>query len=201
MLQVNKIHWTEEELKVAGNTTFILTKHAVIRKVSDQFGVLERELKAIIGNYDLSHTKANVSAGKIFRGENYRLFPYVLLDFPRTFNTSTVFAFRSMFWWGHEFSFTLHLQGEALELFREKILLNIEKLKNNGVWICVSETPWQYHFERTNYCPLEEFDTQALERVIRDKNFLKLSRKLPVEEFDSIPEKGVETMKLFFQLF
>ncbi|HQW24051.1 MAG TPA: hypothetical protein PLI47_12175, partial [Bacteroidia bacterium] len=58
------------------------------------FGQLEVELKKVVSASGLQVDNLNVSSGKIFRGENYRGFPYVLLDCPRLFNRESVFAFR-----------------------------------------------------------------------------------------------------------
>lgn len=200
MSQVNKFHWTEEERQLAGSKAFILTKHSIVRKVSDLFGELERELKAIIADYELEATGANVSAGKIFRGENYRLFPYVLLDYPRIFNTSTIFAFRSMFWWGNEFSFTLHLQGEALERLRVKLEENIDRLSGQSVYFCIADGPWQYHFEQDNYRRLDEMDLKEVKEWIRTKPFVKFSRSLPLDQMDDVLLTGKNTMKLFLEM-
>ena len=45
----------------------------------------------------------NAYSGKISRGENYRGLPYLILDYPAYFSQKDIFAFRTMFWWGHFF--------------------------------------------------------------------------------------------------
>lgn len=162
------------------------------------FGEMEREMKAKQEQFKLEVNGLNVSSGKIFRGENYKLFPYILLDYPRLFSADSVFAFRSMFWWGHEFSFTMHLQGHALDKFRKSILENIQNLTNREVYYCVNETPWQYYFNHDNYILIE--DCIDLLENIRTKPFIKLSRKLPVNKFENVFVYCLDTYNLFFNM-
>ncbi len=199
MVQVNKIGFTTEELGVVTDRSFVLLKHAAIKKITDGFGELERNLKKDIGQFDLPVEGLNTSTGKIFKGENYQLFPYVLLDYPRLFNTKSIFAFRTMFWWGHEFSFTIHVQGEALSYYRPRMEKNIDQLMNQSVYYCVNENPWHYHFGTDNYLPIEEILNEH-SAIPESKSFIKLSRKLPIDQFDLVYEYGKETMELFFSV-
>ena len=98
----------------------------------------------------------NIESPKIFKGENYRQLPYIVLDYPRHFSTDRVFAFRSMFWWGKEFSFTLHLQGKAWEYYRNRVAERMGMLTGNDFYCCVNNSPWQYYFENDNYVVLDE---------------------------------------------
>ncbi|MBK8586251.1 MAG: hypothetical protein IPN88_12835 [Bacteroidetes bacterium] len=84
------------------------------------------------------------------------------------FNRESVFAFRSMFWWGNEFTFTIHIQGEAWEKFKSSLISNFEKLENRGILFCINESPWQYHLGEDNYLLLDS--KQDLEQA---KDFLQ----------------------------
>lgn len=200
MSQVNNFNFTDEELAVATDKHFILVKHDVMRKVSALFGELEREMKKDIAPLDPGNTGANFSAGKIFRGENYERFPYVLLDYPRIFNTRTVFAFRTMFWWGNEFSFTLHLQGEAMDRFRERLKENLPNTSMPGTYICVHESPWQYHFNPDNYVLLEDVLKEQKLDALLSRSFVKLSRKLSIDQFSNVIAEGKMTLNGFLKL-
>lgn len=200
MTQVNNFNLTGEELKLAKDQSFILTKLEVIRKVSELFGQLERELKSNIAEFELEKTGANVSAGKIFRGENYQQFPYVLLDYPRIFNTQTVFAFRSMFWWGNEFSFTLHLQGEAWQLYKENVLRNLKESADEEIYCCINDTPWKYHFNPDNYELLSALKSGSKIDQLAEKPFLKVSKRLSIDQFSDVLSFGKKTMNEFFLL-
>jgi len=67
----------------------------------------------------------------------------MVLDFPALFTTKTVFAYRTMFWWGNFFSASLHLERIALNYFRNSIIRNFGKLLKKDVYIGIGDTPWQ----------------------------------------------------------
>src|SRR5205085_6167099 len=131
-------------------------KHNATQKILELFGDLERTLKAEDLLHELHFDNLEKTTGKIFRGENYRKLPYVVLDYPKLFSADNVLAFRTMFWWGNEFSFTLHLQGRALDKFRAAIEKNIHTLQHKQFYFCVNDSPWQYSFTADNYLPLDE---------------------------------------------
>jgi hypothetical protein len=197
-VQVNKLNFSHAETVAMLDQEFFLLKSSAIEKVVELFGTLERGLQEKVGWLDMNFEDVNISNGKIFRGENYKKYPYVVLDYPRQFSTQSIFAFRTMFWWGHEFSFTLHLQGDSLEKYRKTIFNNSEKLIDHDVFFCVNDTPWQYLFEKENYVPIEELTNRSEELLT--KPFLKLSRRLPVDAQEKVQQYCYETFKLFMEL-
>jgi len=199
-VQDTKLSFSSEEMDVMRDSGFFVLKHEVTQKILKLFGGLEIEIMKKISEYPfLSFPELHIKEkGKIFRGENYRLLPYVLLDCPRVFTTETVFSFRSMFWWGNEFSFTLHLQGKALDMFRENIRRNISMLEKQGFFFCLNDTPWEYSFEKENYNLLDEMverDSAGLNKLIDDKSFLKLSRKIELSKYKEANQFGIETFE------
>ncbi len=205
MVQDTKLTFSEEEMDAMQNSRFFFVKNDVTQKVTQLFGDLENELMKSVSDFPfLSSAEWQIKAkGKIFRGENYRLMPYLILDCPRVFNTETVFAFRSMFRWGHEFTFTLHLQGLALELSRKKIGQYISDLNRLQYYVCVNDTPWEYTFDKDNYVLLDEMTehrSDELKKIISTGNFLKLSRKLGLKDFSHAVSYGVETFEKLMKL-
>ena len=200
MVQDTKLTFSREELDVMMNSRFFLVKNDATQKIVQLFGELEKELLSSVSVFPflMSNELQIKEKGKIFRGENYRLMPYLILDYPRVFNSQTVFAFRSMFRWGHEFSFTLHLQGESLELFRKNIQNNLTVLNGHQFYFCVNNTPWEYTFDESNYI---RFDTMLeerndeLQKIILENNFIKLSRKLDLADFEKVISFGVDTFE------
>ena len=178
--------------------SFFLLKHSATKKIVELFGKMEEHLKPLAQTFTPLVPGVNTTTGKIFRGENYRLFPYVVLDFPKLFSTKSIFAFRTMFWWGHEFSFTLHLQGEALDQYRPVIERNMHMLQGKEVYYCVGDSPWQYHFESDNYDRLDSLLTGG--REFPRLNFLKLARKMDIQKYPNLVEEGVETYRIFMDL-
>jgi hypothetical protein len=197
--------FTNEEIQAVLDSKFFYIKHSVTEKLLRLFGELEKTLTLSMKDYYFfSSEEIQVKEkGKIFRGENYRKLPYILLDCPRLFSTGTVFAFRSMFWWGKEFSFTLHLQGQAQELFRTKLTEQIQQLRGSDYFICVNSTPWEYHFEADNYQSLDAFlnhESKQLNRLLIENPFIKISRKLSIEQHADVVHYGNETFNQLMKM-
>ena len=194
MAQVSKITFSREELQAITDPEIFYRKHAILKKVMALFGETAKDLDKIVSEFPELNQFTNVMSPKIFRGENYKLLPYMVLDHPRKFSAETIFAFRSMFWWGKEFSFTLHLQGEALRAFGKNISEKINSLRGNDFYWCVNSTPWQYYFEKDNYILLDEIPESEIN--LQEKDFIKLSRKIPVNDFENVPETAASTFAL-----
>lgn len=204
-MQDTKLTLRDEELEAIMNSRFFLVKRDVTEKIFDLFGILEKELKEKSAGYSfiVSGELETMEKGKIFRGENYRFMPYVLLDYPRVFTTENVFAFRSMFLWGNEFSFTLHLQGKALELFRKKMIQHLSLLQGKFFFFCVNDSPWEYSFEEKNYKKFDDLYSQnqdELEEKIRTQSFIKFSRQLKLTEYEQAITYGLETFELLMNV-
>jgi hypothetical protein len=198
IVQVTNFNFSPEEEAAICERDFFLLKNSATKKIMDIFAQLEKNIIKGIKNYPIELTDLNKSKGKIFRGENYRLFPYILLDCPRLFSTRSVFAFRTMFWWGHEFSFTLHLQGEALDKYRNAAFKNFDSLSDKEVYYCINDTPWQYNFEKENYVLSDNIESRREELLT--KPFIKLSRKLNADSHQKVLDYGMDTFKLFMGL-
>jgi hypothetical protein len=185
------------DLTILTDQVFFPSRFRIAAELDRVLAVLKDALEEELRGRELPVSGLDTSRGKIFRGENYRQFPYQLLDFPRRFDSKGVFAFRSLCRWGHEWSFTLHLQGEGLEPFRERLGSGRAALLDHEVWWCVNDTPWEYHFEAGNYLPLGDVSvSEYLQRVQRG-NFVKLSRRLELERTEAVTAFGCETFRLF----
>lgn len=197
-MQVTNFNFSQGEASAICERNFFILKNSATQKIIDLFALLEKEMKNELMLYPIDVNELNSSTGKIFRGENYRSFPYIVLDYPRLFSTNSIFAFRSMFWWGHEFSFTLHLQGQAFEKYKKSLNENFSHLPGKEVYFCVNDTPWQYNFDKENYLPLEEIIDRREE--LFTKPFIKISRKLNVDEYANAYDYAIESFKLFIGL-
>jgi hypothetical protein len=76
------------------------------------FGGINEMMKKELASFDHLFGDIQCLNGKISRGENYQLLPYIILDYPSYFSRNNIFAVRTMFWWGNFFSITLHLSGD-----------------------------------------------------------------------------------------
>lgn len=193
----NGIVFSAEELHLLQDEQILRTKQAIIKKMHRLLADTEYHLRQTVSakikslpEYILTQT------GKISRGENYHDLPYLVLDFPRHFAQEAIFAYRTMFWWGNFLSCTLHLQGKALEKFRNNLLSNLPTLKED-IFFCIAPTPWEYHYGSDNYVVMNEIPEQKLEQLIATKDFIKISRKLPLEQYDQLADFSVNTFAIF----
>ncbi len=176
---------SDKELSMIEDKDFLITKMNIISEIEILMNnTKERIIKAIKKEKLNLISEEHLTNGKVSKGEYYRELPFVILDFPSVFEKENVFAYRTMFWWGHFFSTTLHLQGKYLELFRAKLVTNFDMLLHQEIFICVGETPWEYHYGKDNYVKLS---SQHIE-IIKNSSFIKLSKRIPLEQIESVPQ-------------
>ena len=128
--------------------------------------------------------EATLIPGKISKGEKYLGLPYLILDHPRIFQRSGVFAIRTMFLWGKFFSITLHLSGTYKEKLAENISCKYEQFFSD-YFICVNEDQWQHHFESSNYIPVKRMTEQQFMMHVNEGPFLKIAKALPLQQWDN----------------
>ena len=187
MNSFSKILLSADELQLVTNTDWILTKRKIIEKVDLLLGDVSVRQHLIIENEkNWLPTAVVLSTPKIAKGENYLGLPYLLLDYPRCFSNDHVFAVRTMFWWGNFFSITLHLSGDYKKQFQKIIIENVYAV-NQDIFICINENQWQHHFEADNYTDIKKLTEYALQAMIVEKQFIKLSIKFPLQSWNEIP--------------
>ena len=182
---------SDQDLSLISDADFLLAKVEVLSKINALMEETRSALQAQLGTTDFVFpTDLNLSSGKISKGEYYRHLPYFVLDYPALFGKQDILAFRTMFWWGNFFSVTLHLQGKYLEESRKSLINNISSLLDKQLYICVGETPWEYHYEPDNY---ELLQVEHAEQI-KSGEFLKLSRKTELSKWKTLPIFSVETL-------
>lgn len=190
--------FSKNELAVLADRKFLQTKQIVTQKIQKLLLETEAQLKPVVKQIEIPLLEnILVTAGKISRGEKYESLPYQVLDYPRHFSKESIFTYRTMFWWGNFFSCTLHLQGSVLGCYRNMLQKNLTYLKNDDVYFCINDNPWQYHFREDNYISLKQISDKDLCEIINNKYFIKLSTKLPLEQNRSLPAFSLRTFKLF----
>ena len=193
-----KITLSDKERSILMDTDWILLKQSIIQKVYELFSNASMTINSLfeINNLDKSLI---IKDPKIYKGENYNQFPYVMLDYPRLFGKKDVFAMRTMFWWGNFFSITIHLSGEYKSLINIPQLTDQIKLQNQ-LYICVNENQWEHHFDEDNYHLLTSLSEEELLRHINEKDFIKIAIKFDLENWDLIPDLLEGGYKLMAEL-
>lgn len=176
-----KIGLSQKETELVMDATFILTKNAILEKVKYLLLELQEKQENFLHHPQL-FTAADYKkkSPKISKGENYKGLPYLMLDYPRIFDNSTIFAIRTMFWWGNFFSLTLHLSGDYKKKWEAEIAAGFTTLKENNFSCCVNDDQWQHDFETGNYIPLTQLNKAGFKKIIREKSFIKLATKIPL---------------------
>jgi hypothetical protein len=192
-----KIDFSAQELRLINDTAFLLAKRQITEKMYHIFADLVKiySSQPVHSNFIFPKNCDSIT-GKISKGENYLGLPYITLDFPRLFEAENIFAFRTMFWWGNFFSFTLLLKGKSLDSYKTTIAKNINALRGQSVYICINESQWHHHFENDNYTPLDELK----QITIADLSFFKISRKLELNNISELQQFGSDTYDLFLSI-
>jgi hypothetical protein len=174
-----KIQLSEEELNLVQNAQWLLTKNNIITKVFHLFGEIAQEQQ---------HRLDMQPSPKISKGENYLGLPYVMLDYPRLFGKEDVFAIRTMFWWGHYFSVTLHLKGKYRAQYTANLLKHLHLLAQYDFYVGVGEDEWRHELAEGNYVHLSQVNTAEVEKRMLATDFCKLSAKVSLLEWNRAKE-------------
>ena len=184
---MTNVKLSKEEFDLVSDAGFILTKNRIIQKVYNLFGNLCDEYKQVSDDFPAEVLAVHP---KISKGENYLGLPWVMLDYPRSFSNTNVFAIRSFFWWGNFFSITLQLQGSYKEKYGQQIQSFLASTSDEW-WIGVAEDPWQHHFGKDNYIP------SSAGIKIEEMPFIKLAKKIPLQQWDNSFDFFAGTFKQF----
>lgn len=189
MSGASKITLSAEELQLAANTEWILTKRTIIDTAVQLFSWLAEQYKVHVQAQSLRLPQTVVlSSPKIARGENYRLLPYVILDYPRCFQQQQVFAIRTMFWWGNGISITLHVSGSYVGPLRKALQQQEQLQQLQNYYLCVNDKEWEHHFEADNYRPISLLTQEQVQHIAENSPFIKLAAKFNLQQWNTLPE-------------
>jgi len=188
---------SKNELALVCDEQFILTKNNIIDKVYKLFGTLSNKFTEELKSSAIaSETEIFYKAPKIYKGEQYKSLPYVMLDQPRFFNKEDAFAIRCFFWWGNFFSITLHLSGKYKTRYASAVMSSLHT--NEDWYYCINEDQWQHHFEG-NY---EVFSKSSLleKKSVEQKSFFKIAKKIPLSQWDAAYDFYKKNFKEILQM-
>lgn len=178
-------------------TGFLLAKRNVMQKVELLWAEFMERMQVYVPVVSEIEERMQFSfaAPKISKGENYLGLPYIVLDGPRHFHDEDIFTYRSLFWWGNFFSFTLLLQGEMWNAIKEKCDF---RLLPSDTYVSLADTPWVHHYDEETVMLLSDILEKEREDDIRTHPFLKLSRRLEIDtDEEMVLDIGLTTWELF----
>lgn len=194
-----KIHLSAEELALVQNGSFLLTKNTIIQKVYTLFGDLSAELNKYYEGSQFPVPDTGLSLPKIAKGENFRGLPYVMLDFPRFFGKEDIAAIRSFFWWGNNFTVTLHCKGLFKQELANKIATHALKFQEAGFRICLNGDEWEHDTEAACWKEYELDNITATQ--IEQASFCKIACSIPLHQWQRIDVILMEKHHLLATLF
>jgi hypothetical protein len=187
-----KVTLSAAELDLAMDPQVMLMKNAVVDAVYGLFGRVAERQSEILSPLRPFFGEAFDLPPKISRGEKYRGLPYVMLDHPRSFTSHDILAVRTLFWWGHFFSVTLHLRGRWLERFEPGILASRARLAAGGFHVSTGAQEWEHHFGSDNYRPVESVGEEEWKGGFSDPGFVKLALRHPISRFAELEDLLVQ---------
>jgi len=179
---------TQYEQEIFGDAAPLLAKVSIIKKIWHLLQHTQHKIQDLNAHIAFNFPdELNLTSGKISRGENYQLLPYLVLDCPTFFSKDDIFAYRTMFWWGHFFSFTLHLQGKYLEKYRPSLVKNIDLFDPETTYLSVGPTPWEYHYDPDNYLPISKINSSD----VLNFSFVKISRQIDLNRWAEVGSEAL----------
>jgi hypothetical protein len=196
-----KIRLSPKEQELVVDAGLILTKNAIMRKAWLLLEQLQEAQRSLLLQYaTLLPAEAIKTSAKISRGENYMGLPYLILDQPRHFNREHVLSIRTMFWWGHFFSTTLHLSGQFKDQYGVYLPDAFGILGSRDYFICINDDEWEHHFGFDNYREISSMSRDIFIQHACGRSFTKIAKKIPLEQWDSAPELLLGQFHFLLQL-
>ena len=177
-----KIMLSPAELASAADKNVILTKTAVIQKAFELFGSMTGIINEVWAGKLMSDEKLSSSVPKISKGENYKGFPYVILDYPSAFSKENIFALRTMFLWGHFVSIALHLSGKYAAYVNRELAE-----KDPELFIAAGEAEWEHGFDENNFILLSSLDPEH-KKNLYSRDFIKIAYKYELSDWNNLPQ-------------
>jgi hypothetical protein len=196
-MQEAKIQFSPPEMDLLNNAAVILTKNTVLEKIRQLFMELQSEMQSVT---EASQQQDLSIPPKISRGEHYRGLPYMILDFPRVFRGNDIYAIRTMFWWGHYFSITLHLSGHYKEKLQGKLAARLAELGNAGYSISIHPDQWLHHYNEEVYTTMKGMDENAFHYHCNKHPHLKMGKTYPLEEMETVIEKLLKEWRYLLEV-
>ena len=198
-----KVQLSQEERTLLMNPGWILTKNSIMGKVGQLLAALSEDFRRHFPEAAIGRMAGppllppNWLSPKISKGENYKGLPWMVLDYPRAFGREDVLAIRTLFWWGHYFSVTLHLKGRYRDLWLPVIRKRIALLAEAGFHISISDDEWRHELDSDSYLPLRKDMDTVMEE---ERLFLKLSAKCGLDRWDDASSVLLELFRVLVEV-
>ncbi|MBL7750753.1 MAG: hypothetical protein JNN29_05185 [Chitinophagaceae bacterium] len=185
-----KIQFSDKERELMTNADWILTKNAILQKTALVFTDWQAHYRdCLFRQAPTLFSIIQPFSYKISRGENYKGLPWMVLDYPRLFGQTDIFAIRTLFWWGRYITITLQLAGVWKERCEEPLCLSHPVLASNEFRISTTDDAWIHDQDPPFTTEINNLTLEAYTREIRKRNFLKISKIYPIEGMENLDRR------------
>lgn len=175
-----KIILSDQELALMQDQQWILTKQQITEKIYNLFGAQVSVIETALPHLAVVEPNWKRVPAKIYKGESYRRFPYVMLDYPRLFSGDDALAIRTLFWWGHFISVSVQLSGKYKRFFNAR---NGPAAWQSQWLLWTHETPWEHDPESFPVIEWKSQYREACAAAIRQLPYIKLTIRLSLENW------------------
>ncbi|MEO6307880.1 MAG: hypothetical protein ABIO96_11240 [Nitrospiraceae bacterium] len=192
--------FTHEEAALMADRNFFLAKVQIMAKVRRLLTATHAALKEEVAAAALvTPPNFNSANCQFVKGEALECFPYQYLDFPKHFHDSNVFAFRTLFWWGHHVVCALMLEGEGIKPHKARIVDRFHQLAGQGLELSLAPTLWEWKRGEGYTLPITHDRKAQIAAVLAERSFVKIVRFLPFSDpriqSGQMPEFSRETFR------
>ncbi len=192
--------FTAEETSLLADQHFFRAKAQIMAKMRHSLSATHAALKEEVSSTSLLTPPGfNQATCQFVKGEHLESFPYQYLDFPKHFHNSNVFAFRTLFWWGHHVVCALLLEGEGIKQHKARIVDRFHQLAGQGLELSLAPTLWEWKRGEGYTLPITHDRKAQIAAVLAERSFLKIVRFLPFTDpraqSGHVPEFSRETFR------
>ncbi len=196
----NPSQLTDEEAALLADQSFFRAKAKIMAKVRLSLSATHAGLKEEVASTGLvTPPDFNPANSHFVKGEHLESFPYQYLDFPKHFQDSNVFAFRTLFWWGHHVACAMMLEGEGIKGHKARIVDRFHQLAGQGLELSLAPTLWEWKRGEGYTLPITHDRKAQIAAVLAERSFLKIVRFLPFTDprvpSGQVPEFSRETFR------
>lgn len=196
----DQLFFDNDETQFMFDAQLFERKRRVNQKIFELFEIIRLRLKDSSLHKQFPFPEGtDYHTGKISQGENYLGYPWVMLDFPRGFNKNAIFAFRTMFWYGHYFSAHIVIAGDGLS----GVLSNVaEKLRQtpDAVQFSCYEDAWCHDINKSTYNQANQLSPEAIKLHAARHGYIKLSIKTTETDTENLATAVVAHYETMLQL-
>jgi hypothetical protein len=185
------IHFTDSEIALMFDAALFERKRIVNQKIFTLFENIRIQLKDSSLHKQFPFLSGvDVIGGKISQGENYLGCPWVMLDFPKMFNKDAIFAYRTMFWYGHYLSASMLIAGEQVPTYLPKLIAGLHLLPPE-TYFSLHPDPWHHAIDEGSAIRLNTIKKDLILTHVNQNGYFKLSRKWTGSDFETIANEVV----------